>query len=189
VLEPGLGKGADSIHIKNQQGRYAFAFECPHHWDLAEFLRYRDLGRRAERLGQTALATTAYEAAVALYRGELLPEQPFGDVSWLYNLRLACREDMVSMRTFLAERAANTENWEAAITHWKTILGAEPAREVVHVRLMTVYAWLDRRDDALAQYQLCRTALRRELSADPLASTTELYQQILNREQGAGMGG
>ena len=46
----------------------------------------------------------AYESAVAFYTGDLLPEPLFDDVSWLYNLRLACREDMISMRTFLAER-------------------------------------------------------------------------------------
>jgi DNA-binding SARP family transcriptional activator len=45
---------------------------------------------------------------------------------------------------------------------------------------MTVYAWLGRRDDAIAQFQVCRAALRRELGADPLPSTVDLYQQIMS---------
>jgi DNA-binding SARP family transcriptional activator len=178
VLDPAPAKDAGSP-IRNQGGRYAFAFDCPHHWDLAEFLRYRDQGRRAERLGRGAEAATAYEAAVALYTGDLLPEPLFRDVAWLYNLRAACREDMLSMRTFLAEHAAATHDWPAALVHWKAILQVEPAREVVHARMMTVYAWLGRRDDAIAQFQICRAALRRELGADPLPSTVDLYQQIM----------
>ncbi|HMA33442.1 MAG TPA: BTAD domain-containing putative transcriptional regulator [Chloroflexia bacterium] len=180
VLEPALEKGGDSIHIKNQQGRYAFAFESPHHWDLAEFLRHRDQGRRAERLGRVAEAAAAYEAAVTIFTGDLLPESPFTDVTWLYNLRLACREDMISMRTFLAEREATQEHWEAALAHWKAILQVEPTREIIHARMMAAFAQLNRRDDALAQFQVCRAVLRRELGTEPLPSTVELYHQILS---------
>jgi DNA-binding SARP family transcriptional activator len=179
VMEPALEKGGDSVLIKNQQGRYAFAFEAPHYWDMEEFLRFRDTGRRAERLGRSSEATAAYESAVALYAGDLLPESPFTDVSWLYNLRLACREDMLSMRSYLAERAGTEENWEGAFAHWREILAVEPAREVVHVRIMATYARLGRRDEALAQFQICRAALRRELDTDPLPSTVELYNSIL----------
>ena len=180
VLEPTRDKGGDTVQIKNQQGRYAFAFEHPHHWDLEEFLRYRDAGRRAERLGRVAEATAGYESAVAIYTGDLLPEPAFSDVAWLYNLRLACREDLLWMQTYLAERAAADENWDAAFDHWRVILTLEPAREVVHARLMATYARLGRRDEALAQFQACRTALRRELGTEPLPSTIELYTQILN---------
>jgi DNA-binding SARP family transcriptional activator len=179
VLDPAPVKDAGS-HIRNQGGRYAFAFDSPHHWDLAEFLRYRDQGRRAERLGRGAEAATAYEAAVALYMGDLLPELLFRDVAWLHHLRAACREDMLSMRTFLAEHAAQAHDWPAALVHWKAILQVEPAREVVHARIMAAYAWLGRRDDAIAQFQICRAALRRELGADPLPSTVDLYQQIMS---------
>ncbi len=186
VLEPTREKGGDTVQIKNQQGRYAFAFEHPHHWDLEEFLRYRDAGRRAERLGRVAEATAAYESAVAIYAGDLMPEPPFTDVAWLYNLRLACREDLLSMQTYLAERAAADENWEAAFDHWRVILTQEPAREVVHARLMATYARLGRRDEALAQFQACRTALRRELGTEPLPSTVELYTQILNHTSDVG---
>ncbi|MDQ2809853.1 MAG: hypothetical protein M3Z04_23490 [Chloroflexota bacterium] len=186
VLEPTRDKGGDTVQIKNQQGRYAFAFEHPHHWDLEEFLRYRDAGRRAERLGRVAEATAAYESAVAIYAGDLMPEPPFSDVAWLYNLRLACREDLLSMQTYLAERAAADEQWEAAFDHWRVILTLEPAREVVHARLMATYARLGRRDEALAQFQACRTALRRELGTEPLPSTVELYTQILNHTSDVG---
>jgi DNA-binding SARP family transcriptional activator len=180
VLDAAQVKEGESSHIRNQGGRYVFAFDSPHHWDLAEFLRYRDQGRRAERLGRRAEAVTAYEAAVALYMGDLLPEPLFRDVAWLHHLRAACREDMLSMRTFLAEHAADAQDWAAALIHWKAILLVEPAREVVHARMMTVYAWLGRRDDAIAQFQVCRAALRRELGADPLPSTVDLYQQIMS---------
>jgi DNA-binding SARP family transcriptional activator len=180
VLDAAPAKEGASSHIRNQGGRYAFAFDSPHQWDLAEFLRYRDQGRRAERLGRGAEAAAAYEAAVALYMGDLLPEPLFRDVAWLHHLRAACREDMLSMRTFLAEHAADAHDWAAALVHWKAILQVEPAREVVHARMMTVYAWLGRRDDAIAQFQVCRAALRRELGADPLPSTVDLYQQIMS---------
>src|SRR5258708_2715709 len=44
---------------------------------------------------------------------------------------------------------------------------------------MRLYARLGRREAALRQYQLCVDVLKRELSTQPEAETTQLHQEIL----------
>ena len=44
---------------------------------------------------------------------------------------------------------------------------------------MRLYARLGRREAALRQYQLCVDGLKRELSTEPEAETTQLYQEVL----------
>src|SRR4030095_9400281 len=46
--------------------------------------------------------------------------------------------------------------------------------------LMRLYARLGRREAALRQYHLCADALKRELSTQPEAETTQLCQEILH---------
>src|SRR5262245_36193128 len=52
-------------------------------------------------------------------------------------------------------------------------------RSPIHRVLMRPYTALGRRPDALRQYHLCVTSLRRDLGVDPEVETKELYQTIL----------
>jgi len=56
---------------------------------------------------------------------------------------------------------------------------ADPLHEGAHRALMRVFVQAGRRQQALAQYQRLRDALRRELEADPDPQTAALYRAIL----------
>jgi DNA-binding SARP family transcriptional activator len=180
VLEPTLAPGAESQYISSRRGRYAFNFGAPHQWDLADFHQHREAGRRAERLGQPALAIPAYTAALACYEGALLPEPDLTDIPWLIGLREACREDVLAMHLALGEYAAADGAWEKAVRHWQALVALAPTREDVHLRLMRVFGWLGRRDAALAQFQAARTALIQAGGSEPGAALQDLYTQLVN---------
>ena len=54
----------------------------------------------------------------------------------------------------------------------------EPENEMVHRRLMELYAWQGRKRDALHQYEKCKSILIRELDLEPEESTNRLYESI-----------
>ena len=70
---------------------------------------------------------------------------------------------------------------EAALQTALRLIAFDPLQEVVHRTLMRLYVRLGRRAAALRQYQLCVSALQRELGVEPEADTRQLYQEILRR--------
>src|SRR5262245_41650390 len=73
----------------------------------------------------------------------------------------------------------STGDTEAAVHTALRLLAIDPLQEPIHRVLMRLYAALGRRADALRQYHLCVTSLRRDLDVDPEVETKELYQTIL----------
>jgi predicted ATPase len=68
---------------------------------------------------------------------------------------------------------------EPAVQTGLRLLALDPLQEPVHRAVMRLYARLGRREAALRQFQHCADALKRELSTQPEAETTQLYEQIL----------
>ena len=129
----------------------------------------------------------ALEQAAHLYQGDLLAgltlqEPPFEE--WLLAERERLRETaMEALARLLAHhRAAGAP--DAAVQAALKLLALDPLQEPVHRALMRLYVTLGRRSAALRQYQICVTALARELRAEPEAETKALYREIL-RERAA----
>jgi predicted ATPase/DNA-binding SARP family transcriptional activator len=119
----------------------------------------------------------AYRAALALYTGELLPEDRYED--WTAARRESLRETYLALCLELAELEARAGDAGGAIATLQRAVVEDPLQEVAHRALMRLFADGGRRQQALAQYQQLREALRRELAADPDPETRRLYQQIL----------
>jgi len=139
--------------------------------DAAEFARLAAEGGAA-----------SLQRAVALYGGELLEgleveSARFED--WLRPERERLYELAIESFGKLLAREIREGRDEAAVQTAVRLLGLEPAEEAVHRTLMRLYDRLGRRAAALRQYQLCVGVLRRELSSEPEAETTELYLDIL----------
>jgi predicted ATPase len=125
----------------------------------------------------------ALEQAVDLYRGELLAgltlaERPFDD--WLTSKRERLHELALQAlgRLFTHQQQAGAA--ERAVQTGLRLLALDALQEPVHRALMRLYARLGRREAALRQYHLCADALKRELSMQPEAETTQLFQEILH---------
>jgi len=134
--------------------------------------RFEHAAAEARALG----TLRAYESALVLYGGELLPEDRYE--SWADARRAALRELHGTLCLELAERQQPDE----AVHTLQHALAAAPLSEPAHRELMRLYVTLGRRQDALAQFNRLRDALRVELAAQPDDATRALYRELLAGE-------
>jgi predicted ATPase/DNA-binding SARP family transcriptional activator len=121
--------------------------------------------------------TSAYEAALDLHAGELLPEDRYE--SWADARRAALLELHGALCIELAELYGDDAQAVAAL---QRALVVDPLAEPAHRGLMRVYAATGRRQQALAQYQMLRQLLDAELAAEPDPETRGLYRELLAPE-------
>jgi predicted ATPase/DNA-binding SARP family transcriptional activator len=159
------GAGADGAAVLTARGDLlALAPEVE--VDVEVFER---AARRAEESG----AQRDLELAVAAYAGELLPEDRYED--WSAERRRLLAERHVGLLLALAR----TRDPSGATEVLHRAILADPLNEEAHRRLIRAYAASGRRPQALAQYELLRQSLRRELGADPEPGTRALYRELL----------
>jgi DNA-binding SARP family transcriptional activator len=134
--------------------------------------------RAAEALASAD--ATRYTAALALYTGDLLPDDLYED--WTIPRRADLRQTYLALLRGLGDLHLARRDYEQAIAAWQRLLAVEPADEDVHQALLRAYALSGQRHQALRQYHLCRQALASELDAKPLPETVSLYEAILAGE-------
>ncbi len=122
------------------------------------------------------------QAALGLYGGELLPEDRYEP--WAAGRREALSEAYLGLLLELSARLAARGDTAAAVEALEQVVVADPLHEAAHRALMRLFAADGRRQQALAQYHQLRTALRRELEAEPDPQTAELYRELLRGEPG-----
>jgi len=113
--------------------------------------------------------------AVDLYAGDFLTECY---MDWCEAERVALRVSCLEASETLAERLLARRQYRRAVRALRQALTLEPAREAFHQQLMRAYALSGERSQALAQYDLCKTALREELDATPSYETRDLWERI-----------
>jgi DNA-binding SARP family transcriptional activator/TolB-like protein len=169
ALEPALKSGADSRFILTHDQQVILSAPGELWVDVAAF----------EQQAAAALKTTNatdYEAALELYGGELLPEDRYED--WAVARREQLRRLSARLLLRLAQLYEADGQFQPSIERYQQLIALDPADEEIHRRLMRLYARTGNRHEALAQYQQCREALRRELDAEPEPATVALYEQI-----------
>jgi predicted ATPase/DNA-binding SARP family transcriptional activator len=132
---------------------------------------------RAAAAARGATDPAAYEAALALYGGELLPEDRYED--WAAARRETLRETYHGLLLAVAGLYEARGETEATLGSLQRLIAADPAHEAAHTALMRVYARTGQRGQAIRQYQALRAALARELDAEPEPATRHLYGDIV----------
>ncbi|HUP21976.1 MAG TPA: BTAD domain-containing putative transcriptional regulator, partial [Thermoanaerobaculia bacterium] len=120
-----------------------------------------------------------YRRALDLYRGDLLPENPYED--WAASRREQLRALHLDLLAELAEQHEARGESELAIDTLERLIAAEPVREEAHRRLMRLHAAAGRRERALEQYRRLSEALRSEQDAEPDTTSASLYLDIVER--------
>jgi len=117
----------------------------------------------------------ALQEALALYRGGFL-EGCYSDWCLLEREQLA---DLfrAALDGLLRHHESRGE-FSEAIAIAKRLAALDPLREEMHRALMRLYAALGDRPAALAQYQTCKSILKRELGIAPMPETETLYLKI-----------
>jgi len=171
ALEPKLAKGPDSRFIV--RGKQQILLRAPGRlWiDSEEFeAQSKDAIKRND--------AEAGEAALALYRGDLLVENQYAD--WATSRREYLRLLHRKLLTKLAQIYEDQGEYQRSIGHIQDVVKDEPTDERAHRQLMRVLALAGSKFLALEQYKQCKKALRRGLDAAPEPSTIELGKEILH---------
>jgi predicted ATPase/DNA-binding SARP family transcriptional activator/DNA-binding CsgD family transcriptional regulator len=118
----------------------------------------------------------AYRAAIELYTGELLPEDPYE--AWTEEKREWLRGLHLALLLELAGLHEEREEYRPAIEALWRVATEEPTNEEVHVGLMRLHALCGRRREALLQYERLREALREGLDEEPGSASRRLQEEI-----------
>ncbi len=121
---------------------------------------------------------THLQRALALYQGDLLPDDLYAD--WTIAPRETLRRRRREVSLALVNHYRRTQDYVNSIEVLIPLLIPDPTDEVVQRELMRAYALSGRRHDALRQYQACVNALAADLDVPPEPETTALYDQILS---------
>lgn len=153
---------------------------CPEEPPWVDVTAFEQATSKARRRQEPA----AYQAAIALYTGDLLPEDRYDD--WLSNRREMLRQQYLKLLHELAQLFETQNEAALAIQTLQQLLAADPAHEEAHADLMRLYALTGRRQQALRQYQHLKKTLQQELEAEPEPKSQQLYEDILtNRFAGS----
>lgn len=144
--------------------------------DVAEF-------EAALALAGTAAApqdkATHLETAVALYKGDLLPNC-YDD--WIVPLREELRQSNLDALHQLVMLHTQQQNYRAATRYSQRLLLQDPLDESAYVQLMRLHALSGDRAGVRRVFENCIAMLRRELDVEPSATTRDAYEQFLRLE-------
>ena len=118
----------------------------------------------------------AYRAAIELYTGELLPEDPYEE--WAEEKREGLRRLHLALLSELAGLHEEHAEYWPAIEALRRVAAEEPTNEEAHVGLMRLHALGGQRREALLQYERLREALGEELDEEPDDASRRLYEEI-----------
>ncbi|GCE15611.1 hypothetical protein KTT_54700 [Tengunoibacter tsumagoiensis] len=147
-----------------------------HVWyDVQEFRAHKREAEQAVVLKDDLRAKEAFLKMVELYRGD------YGSLfynDWCTVKRDELRTAYTDAHRQLAQIAWRHEAFDESAEHWSKMLHIDPCLEEAHYGLMRYYLRQGKRNQALRQYQQCKTILKEELGIQPRLSLQKLYQQL-----------
>ncbi len=151
-----------------------FNVEAPYWLDIEEF---QDLCSQllVTPSPSPGLKIQSLKRAVALYRGDFLAG--FYE-DWVAAERERLRDMYLMALTYLLERCKEHGAYEEALIYARQLVAADPLHEHGHREVMRLCYLLGRHNEALQQYEVCRSILARELGVEPTEATTALYGEI-----------
>jgi DNA-binding SARP family transcriptional activator len=145
---------------------------CPESSLWVDVEAFEQAARSARRSGEPA----AYEAALDLYSGELLPTDRYEE--WAEQPRGRLKESYLWLLMRLAKLHEEFADYASAMEALREVVSEEPTREEAHLGLMRLYALVRNKGEALAHYGRLKETLCRELGAEPAASSRALREKI-----------
>ncbi|ETX05230.1 MAG: hypothetical protein ETSY2_24180 [Candidatus Entotheonella gemina] len=131
---------------------------------------------------QTSTDLEGLRDATALYRDDFLSgfyvREAHAFEDWGTIEREHLRTIAIEGLLTLVEHALEQGVYELGLEATRRLLTLDPWRETAHQHRMRLLAYTGQRGAALAQYETCRQVMLEELGVEPLADTTELYEQI-----------
>jgi LuxR family maltose regulon positive regulatory protein len=159
-----------------RDGDYQLNPDFSYRIDIEDFDRLLGEGESARRARQFAECITAYEAAVALYRGEFM----HGSYdTWAEEQRTYYGRQHLRVLESLAAVAEKMEDWDRSMQLAQRILRDDPFREDIHCLLMRSHAAQGNRVAVREQFETLRKLLAKELGVEPGVETRQTYQELV----------
>ena len=165
ILDPAMG----SSYLASREESLVL---CPESSLWVDVEAFEQAARSARRSHEPA----AYEAALELYAGELLPSDRYEE--WAEGPRGRLKESYLWLVVGLAHLHEERANYASAIEALRRVLSEEPTSEEGHVGLMRLYALVGNNKEALAQYRRLEEALSRVVGTEPAPSSRALGEEI-----------
>lgn len=169
LLEPYLLISRDAVQ---------FDTAVPHTLDVTQFENHLHRARDATPSARMA----ALQQASALYQGDFLAGFYVRDApefeEWLLAQRARYRELALHALHTVTEHHLERGEYGRAIDYATRLLALDAWREEAHRQLMLAQLRSGQRSAALAQYEICRQLLEKELGVRPSPETTALYERI-----------
>ena len=132
---------------------------------------------------QECLDVRNLDHAVDLYKGRFLEGFHVRGASefdhWVIVQNERFLQQMVEALQVLVEQRLKQGEYQEGLVYARRLLALNSLMESAHRNLMRMLALGGHRDQALAQYQICKDILASELSVEPSAETTILNEQIV----------
>jgi DNA-binding SARP family transcriptional activator len=174
ALEPALERRGEPRFLRLREDMIELASPGELDIDLVRF----------ERAALIAFASPydvdLHREAVCRFGGELLPGDRFED--WAIDRRDEVQARYFELLLSLAEHERERGDLETALEALKRIVAVEPLHEEAQAMLIHLDGLAGRRHLAVAHYQRFRELLRRRLGAEPLPTTTEVYERVISGE-------
>ncbi len=116
------------------------------------------------------------QEAVALYRGDLLPE--LYD-EWLYGFRERFRNAYLSTLTQLVSALRKSGELSRAIEVARKVLEADPWREDIVRRIVALRYELGDAAGAISEYRAFESRLREEMGVEPMPESVALAERVM----------
>jgi len=145
---------------------------CPEGQLWVDSEAFEEAARNANRSREPA----AYEVALDLYAGELMPGDRYEE--WPEEHRRRLRETYLSLLLGLARLHEDRADYNSAAEVLRRVVSEDPIREEAHAGLMRLYVLAGSKGEALAQYERLEEVLSSELGTEPSASSRALREEI-----------
>ncbi len=143
--------------------------------DVAAFEQAYGLCRETPGRDLTDPQAQTLEAAVALYRGDLI-EAWYQD--WCIYERDRLQLTYLAMLEQLMGHCEARQLYAKGVGYGQCILRYDPARESTHRQLMRLYYRAGDRTTSLRQYDRCAAVVAKQFNVHPSRETVALYHQI-----------
>jgi len=143
--------------------------------DVAEFEHAYDFHRGMPGHELTDQQAQALEAAVILYRGDLI-ESWYQD--WCAYERDRLQLTYLAMLEQLMSHCEARRYYARGVDYGQRILRYDPARECAHRILMRLHYQAGDRTAALRQFERCATAMAEQFNVYPSQETVALFRQV-----------
>jgi predicted ATPase/DNA-binding SARP family transcriptional activator/DNA-binding CsgD family transcriptional regulator len=158
-----------SCYLASKEKRIALCSDVELWVDVEAF-------EEATRSARRSFEPSAYEAALDLYAGDLLPEDRYEE--WTEKCRGQLKSTYLALLVELAGIHEERSDHDSAAEALGKVVAEEPTNEEAHTGLMRVYALSGNKGEALAQYVELEEILLRELGTEPAASSRALREEI-----------